>query len=176
MAEVPERPDPPAPRRAPRDKVVAKDDQKRKAPEEEDRLDSIINSVLKNAEKKEPTPRPQPAQAQLAGRPQTSALQQREVALSIRNQLKRCWRIEPGAREAESLIIEMRVRFHPDGEVRTAEILDGERLLTDAFFRSAAENARRAVLQCSPYSLPLDSYSFWQQVTLVFDPREMFGL
>ena len=70
----------------------------------------------------------------------------------------------------------MRVNFHPDGAVRKAEILDGERLLTDAFFRSAAENARRAVLQCSPYSLPLDNYSFWQQVTLVFDPREMFGL
>jgi hypothetical protein len=49
------------------------------------------------------------------------------------------------------------------------------RMNRDAYFRSAAENAVRAILKCSPLDLPPGQYSAWKQMNLTFNPREMFG-
>ena len=68
----------------------------------------------------------------------------------IQNKMRSCWRVEPGARDAASLIVEIRLLLHQDGSVRKAEVVDVERMLGDPFFRSAAENAQRAILKCSP--------------------------
>jgi colicin import membrane protein len=40
--------------------------------------------------------------------------------------------------------------------------------------RAAAESARRAILQCAPYSLPAEKYEAWADVIVHFDPSEMF--
>ncbi len=47
----------------------------------------------------------------------------------------------------------------------------------DADFRAAAESALRAVLnpRCHPFALPREKYDSWKTMTLVFDPKEMFG-
>jgi len=46
----------------------------------------------------------------------------------------------------------------------------------DAFFRTAAEAARRAVLnpKCNKLKLPAEKFDQWQQMTLNFNPKEMF--
>jgi hypothetical protein len=59
--------------------------------------------------------------------------------------------------------------------VATTEIVDVVRMVQDGYFRSAAENAKRAINQCSPFQLPPRKYNVWRQLTLRFDPREMFG-
>jgi len=42
-------------------------------------------------------------------------------------------------------------------------------------YRAAAESARRAVIQCAPYTLPADRYDSWQEIVLDFDPAAMAG-
>ena len=94
----------------------------------------------------------------------------------VRRQIARCWNLQAGAKEAESLIIEISVAMNPDGTVRYARIQDQDRMAGDPFFRAAAESALRAVLnpRCQPFKLPRDRYDRWQTMALIFDPKEMF--
>jgi hypothetical protein len=94
---------------------------------------------------------------------------------AIQEQLRSCWRIDPGARGAEDIVVEIRVLLRPDGSVNKAEVLDVVRMVQDSYFRSAAENAKRAISRCSPFRLPVAKYEVWKQMTLRFDPRRMFG-
>ncbi len=96
----------------------------------------------------------------------------------VRQQIARCWNLPAGAKDAENLIIEIKVSMNPDGTVREARIQNQSRMLADGFFRAAAESALRAVLnpQCQPFKLPKDKYNIWQTMTLTFNPKEMFGV
>ncbi len=95
----------------------------------------------------------------------------------VRQQIAQCWNVPAGAKDAENLVIEIRVAMNPDGTVRSARIGDTARLQSDPFFRAAAESALRAVLnpRCQPLKLPFEKYAEWKTMTLVFNPREMFG-
>jgi len=95
----------------------------------------------------------------------------------IRRQIHSCWSVPAGAKEAESLVIEIWVNRNPDGTVREAKIRDDVRMATDPFFRAAAESALRAVLKpkCNPLKLPSDRYDLWKTMTLNFNPKEMLG-
>ncbi|MDA1089779.1 MAG: cell envelope integrity protein TolA [Proteobacteria bacterium] len=94
----------------------------------------------------------------------------------VRQQIRECWSLPAGAREAEDLSIEIRMVMNPDGTVRQAQILNQKRLGSDPFFRAAAESALRAVLnpRCNPLKLPPDKYQQWQNMILIFDPKQMF--
>ena len=104
----------------------------------------------------------------------------RSLAISeidlVRQQIRECWSLPAGAKEAENLSIEIKMAMNPDGTVRQARILDQNRLQSDPFFRAAAESALRAVLNphCNPLKLPPEKYQQWQNMILVFDPRDMF--
>ncbi len=94
----------------------------------------------------------------------------------VRQQIARCWNLPAGAKDAENLIIEIKVFMNPDGTVNTADIKDKKRMGLDGFYRSAAESALRAVLnrRCQPFKLPPKKYNRWKTMTLVFNPKEMF--
>ncbi len=94
----------------------------------------------------------------------------------VRQQIRECWSLPAGAREAQNLSIEIGMAMNPDGTVRQARILDQTRLRGDPFFRAAAESALRAVLnpRCNPLKLPPEKYQQWQTMTLIFDPSQMF--
>ena len=104
----------------------------------------------------------------------------RSLAISeidlVRQQIRECWSLPAGAKEAENLSIEIKMAMNPDGTVRQARILDQNRLQSDPFFRAAAESALRAVLNphCNPLKLPPEKYQQWQNMILIFDPRDMF--
>ncbi|HEC14624.1 MAG TPA: energy transducer TonB [Rhodospirillales bacterium] len=95
----------------------------------------------------------------------------------VRQQIAKCWNLPSGAKDAENLVIEISVEMNPDGTPRQARIRDQKRLQTDPFFRAAAESALRAVLNqnCQPFKLPREKYDRWRSMTLVFNPKEMFG-
>ena len=59
--------------------------------------------------------------------------------------------------------------------MRDVDIVDQMRFRSDRFFRSAAENARRAILSCQPFDLPARKYDVWSSAKFNFNPREMFG-
>jgi hypothetical protein len=94
----------------------------------------------------------------------------------IRQQIRECWSLPAGAREAENLSIEIKMAMNSDGTVRQARIIDQGRLELDPFFRAAAESALRAVLnpRCNPLKLPPEKFKQWQNMTLIFDPQKMF--
>lgn len=94
----------------------------------------------------------------------------------VRQQIARCWNLPAGAKDAENLIIEIKVFMNPDGTVNSADIKDKKRVGRDGFYRSAAESALRAVLnrRCQPFKLPPEKYNRWKTMTLVFNPKEMF--
>ena len=75
------------------------------------------------------------------------------------------------------MIIEIKVAVNPDGRVKTASITNSGRMFTDPFFRAMAESALRAVKnpRCSPFKVPVERYDVWKDLTLVFNPKEMFG-
>ncbi len=91
---------------------------------------------------------------------------------AIQDHLRRCWLIDPGAQGAQDIVVEITVLLNQDGSVHTAEIVDAVRMVQDSYFRRAAENAKRAVKQCSPFQLPPDKYDVWRKLTLRFDPRD----
>ena len=94
----------------------------------------------------------------------------------VRQQIRECWNLPAGAKDAQDLNIEIHVVMNPDATVREARIQNQSRLQRDPFFRAAAESALRAVLnpKCNPLKLPPEKYQQWQTMTLNFDPREMF--
>lgn len=96
---------------------------------------------------------------------------------ALRRQIERCWVVPVGARDAQNLIVEVRVEVGPDRIVRSVQIVDQGRYGNDPFFRAAADAARRAMQnpQCQPLLLPPEKYQQWRVMTLRFDPKDMVG-
>ena len=63
-----------------------------------------------------------------------------------------------------------------DRTVKNVKIADENRMLYDKSFRTAAETARRAILNpdCSPLLLPENKYEEWKEINFVFDFGWMF--
>lgn len=93
----------------------------------------------------------------------------------VRQQIQRCWNIPAGAKDAQNLVVEIRLDMNPDGSVRDARILDTARMFVDSYYRAAAESALRAVQnpKCQPFKLPADKYERWKTMTLAFNPKDM---
>ena len=70
--------------------------------------------------------------------------------------------------------VDIRLRFNPDGSLQAPPQIVSNSRMTDPFYRSAAEAARRAVIRCAPYPLPNEKF-LNQDIVIHFDPKEMFG-
>jgi len=149
-------------------------DKKREEPKP-DQLTSILRNVERLREQPRQSQENKTAKTKGPVKRKASVFEQNAMVRAIQEQLRKCWRIDPGAQGAEDIVVEIRVLFNPDGSVKTVEILDVVRMIQDGYFRSAAENAKRAVARCSPFTLPVGKYEIWKQVKMRFDPRRMFG-
>lgn len=154
----------------------------------------MFTSVLKTVEKLKTRPKEKEDEKKKKEKPESFEQQMAKALMSrtaehnpmrplaiseidlVRQQIRECWNIPAGAKDAQDLNIEIHVVMNPDATVREARILNQRRLQSDPFFRAAAESALRAVLnpRCNPLKLPPDKYQQWQTMTLNFDPREMF--
>jgi outer membrane biosynthesis protein TonB len=98
---------------------------------------------------------------------------------AVRYKIEKCWIVPAGARDAENLIVRIRITLNQDGTIRgSPEIVERSRMnrAGQQFFRIAAESARRAVLKCQPYDmLPQKKYERWREIELTFNPKEMLG-
>ena len=99
------------------------------------------------------------------------------MANTVRKAMLKCWNFQPGAKGARDIVITIKLRLSPTGHYMDGEILNRAAYLSDPFKLAAAESAWRAVRnpQCNPYDLPRDKYKIWKDLTLTFNPREMFG-
>ena len=189
----PPKPEPPKP--------VAKVDPPKPAPPKPEppkpqpKRDDTGERLLKDLANKKPAPEPPPAEAkkpeppkpqQQAALPPTPnrsppprAMTEGQLTLSeldaIRSQIAQCWNVPAGARDARNLVVELQVEMNPDATVRTVRVVDESRMMTDNFFRAAAESALRAVRnpRCNPLRLPPDKFDTWKSFTLNFNPKEM---
>ena len=82
----------------------------------------------------------------------------------------------PGAREAESLVVDVEITVNADKTVSQARVVDQLRYSSDTFFRAAADSALRALRSpdCTPLQLPDGKYEQWKSITIRFDPKNMF--
>ena len=199
VAVLPPEPKPKAkPKPKPKPKQEAKPKPKQRLakvkPRRKPKPPDAFTSVLKTVEKLKRRPKPKEKKpekkkesfeqlkqmVQALSSPTVRHNPLRPLAISeidlIRQQIRKCWSLPAGAKDAENLSIEIRMAMNPDGTVREARILDQGRLQSDPFYRAAAESALRAVLnpRCNPLKLPLEKYNLWRNMILIFDPRDMF--
>jgi outer membrane biosynthesis protein TonB len=146
-----------------------------------------FSSVLKNlVQEKEAQPTPPTKQPVLDPQQKTSAPSGQNAPIgakltmseedALRHQLEGCWNVPIGARDAESLVVEIFMVIGPDRMLREARVVDTGRYNSDTFFRAAADSALRAVRNpnCSPFQVPPDKYDTWKETTVRFDPSQMF--
>lgn len=92
---------------------------------------------------------------------------------ALRGQIARCWNPPVGAAGADDLNVRVKVFLTPGGDVdQQPEVLNSS---GNPSFRIASESAKRAVLRCAPYALPVAKYDAWKEVIINFDPRELLG-
>ncbi len=93
----------------------------------------------------------------------------------IRQTIRKCWHFPAGLKNAEELVVDIKMELDKEGNVTKAEIVNKENL-SNPDFKIAAENAHRAVLDpaCNPLPLPKDKYDQWKNLELSFNPEEMF--
>ncbi|MCA3255029.1 MAG: hypothetical protein INF91_05385 [Alphaproteobacteria bacterium] len=111
-----------------------------------------------------------PRGAQLDARA-TATLEQ-----AIRSQVAPCWNPPIGGAEVGRMTVQLRIQMAKDGRVLGTPQIIGQTGVTAAnstFAKAFAESARRAVLRCSPLTLPPDLYDAWKLFELNFDPRQM---
>lgn len=148
-------------------------------PKEEFNVDSIIGLLDQRQEEEMqegPTPKPAANDQQLAAVGLANALTLSEMD-AFKVQVGRCWNVPVGAPNANELIVLMHIQLRPDGTLMAPpEFVDESRYNSgDAYYRAAADAARRAVIQCQPYTLPAQKYETWREIEMQFDPSMMAG-
>ena len=94
---------------------------------------------------------------------------------AFRAQMRRCWSPPAGAKQAENLVVQVRLSLTPSGAISAGPVVVNRRMLGDPFFRAAAESVLRAIRRCQPFAMPSEKYASWRNIELTFDPRTMLG-
>lgn len=113
-----------------------------------------------------------------AGTANTAALEDRLRAL-IRAHLSRnqCWRAPVDQPDFERLIVTIRFQVDARGAVRgTPQVTAPRSTIGDPIMRAAVNNARNAILACSPFPFPEDPavaehYDLWRDMEYTFRPE-----
>lgn len=94
---------------------------------------------------------------------------------AVRQAIRKCWTFHAGSQGAKDIIVDIQMDLEPDGTVKAAEIMDKDRMAKDPAFRTAAESAKRAVLDkdCSPLPFPPKKYEQWKTSAFRFNPKDM---
>jgi hypothetical protein len=92
---------------------------------------------------------------------------------ALRARLRDCWAVPVGLAEARDLVVTVRIQFNKDGSLAADPTLMNRN--SHPAFQAAAESALRGVRRCAPYNfMPPLKYEAWKDVTVDFDPHDMF--
>lgn len=98
----------------------------------------------------------------------------KQIALSyidaIKIKLASCWNIDTGAKGIKDMQIKIKATLSQEGNISSVEILNN--VSTSSSFNAVAESAKRALIICSPYSLPKDMYEDWKSIIFTFYPNK----
>jgi outer membrane biosynthesis protein TonB len=100
-----------------------------------------------------------------------------QLALSeedaFKNHLRKCWNA-PAMPETKRIVVPITIRLKMDRTFAAPPQV--EMRATDPYSRALIESAVRALNQCQPYTMfSLPRYDSWKELTVDFDPVEMFG-
>lgn len=145
-----------------------KDDKKDKKKKPSKSFDDLLNEIEKDEDGAQS--RGKGAPAATIGPVLTAS---EKDALS--QHMARCWIIPAALRGEKNLRVPIELHVSRDGTVQKAEIMDKARMGREPAYRTAAESARRAVLDpnCSPLPIPQDKYEMFKKFIFNFDPKEM---
>ena len=168
---------PKEPEKKPEEKLKDKKEDKKKAKEED--LAAVLKAVKDTAQKEK---KEKKEEKEDGGGKSKSDQYDPTLPMSIsekdaiRSQIAKCWSVPAGAKDAQDLVVVLRLELAKDGTVIKVELASASksRYASDTFFRAAADSAMRAVKQCSPLqNLPPEKYGTWRDMELTFDPKEM---
>ena len=99
-------------------------------------------------------------------------------AAIISSQIIPHWVVAGGVKNAETLIIRIRIKVKDNGEVpaSSVEILDKARYNSDRVFKSAADSAKRAILQASPLKIPAEKMHLFRDFEFSFNTDKALGV
>lgn len=163
---------PPRPAHTPKPRPAQKAEPEQERAFDPDRIAALLD---KSPERSAPAPsgeaaEERPAQGDPRGLDERMSLSELDA---LRQQISRCWSPPVGVRGARDLVIQLRLALNRDGRVvGQPEVISRGSGTT---FMAAADSARRAVLRCQPYELPVAKYDAWRDIQVNFDPREMLG-
>ena len=165
------KPDPHLIKRAPRPKAKPKPKPKKPVKKEvvkkeEPRQD--ISSLLKSLAIEESEPQPRSAGQQAAESIRMTITDEDRLNASV----ARCWNINAGGRNAQKLVVKLRVFMNRDATVREVRVSNLLRYAQDQHYKAAADAARRSLLdpRCWPLDLPPEKYELWKNFPYTFDP------
>ena len=98
------------------------------------------------------------------------------LAQAIRSQVAPCWNPPIGGADVRKMTVVIRADYGRDGRVIGTPVVTTQTGATAGnsdYARAFAETARRAVLRCSPLTLPPKLYDLWKSVEINFDPESM---
>ncbi|MBN8543804.1 MAG: hypothetical protein J0M34_06015 [Alphaproteobacteria bacterium] len=158
-----------------------KEEVKEDTKKEEEEFDAILKSLQEQAEE-EAKPKAKDKTTTEENKTKSDKPYDPTIPLSIsekdaiRSQFVKCWRMPAGAKDADQLVVKVRVQVSQTGEVTEAKLASSQmgEYRANPFFKAAADSAIRAVWKCSPLqNLPSDKYETWSDMELTFDPSEM---
>jgi len=195
-APVPKPEPKPEPTPAPPPPPPPKPEPPKKQKDVTDELDSLLKSV----EKKKPTPQDdldkllksaeklKPSVPENKSATQTTPQSVRGSASNnplepismtekdrIRAHIERFWSVPAGAKDADKLVVIIKVSVLPDGTVTSAEIVTDPMMMLNPYYQAAADSARRAVRAASPLPIPADKYDQFKDFQLAFNPKFAAG-
>lgn len=97
------------------------------------------------------------------------------IVAKVAAQVRRCYRMPRVPREGRDITIVLAVRYAPDGTLSGFPQVAAQRGVTpenQPYAGRMAEAAIRAVLECTPISMPPEQYQGgWDDFELTFSPR-----
>lgn len=99
-------------------------------------------------------------------------------AAIVSSQIIPHWVVAGGVKNAETLIIRVRIKMKDNGEIppSSIEILDKDRYNSDNVFRSAADSAKRAILKASPLKIPTEKRHLFKDFEISFNTDKALGV
>ena len=103
--------------------------------------------------------------------PADAQLSQSEID-ALQERISECWSPPAGVDANSNLYVRLRILLKPDGSLsQVPVVVEGS---ASALGPAFAESAKRAVLQCQPYTmLKPEHYAQWKDVNAVFSPRTL---
>ena len=130
---------------------------------------SQVRALLDKTPISDPAPAPDRQQIDAASSPRLTLSE----LDAFRAQMQRCWSPPSGARDAESLIVRVRLSLTLAGDILAGPRVVNRTQLSQPFFRTAAESVLRAIRRCQPFKMPPEKYAHWRDIELTFNPSKM---